>query len=145
VTSTMTAATAIMETTMATATVLAMGMMLLPPPTATMSMTTMAAFKDGNWTAAIGDGNDAATAANGDNVNDNDGGDSRTAIGKQQFDDNKQTMTMYVNDDGNDGNDRDGDGDGDDNGDDAVAATNRTMTMKTMWWFKDCNRTIAIG
>ncbi len=91
---------------------------------------------DGN---SNGGGNDAIAAANGDDVNDNDGGNLRTPIGQRQFDDDGGRTMMYVNNDGNDGDDGnevndgddgddgnggDGDGNGDSNGDDAATATN---------------------
>jgi hypothetical protein len=56
---------------------------------------------DGN---SNGIGNDATTAASSSNVDDNYGGDLRTAIGRWQFEDKNGTTTMYVNDDGNIGN-----------------------------------------
>jgi hypothetical protein len=43
-----------MATLMAMALAMAMAMFLLPPPMGTISMTMMAAFKDGNRTTAIG-------------------------------------------------------------------------------------------
>jgi hypothetical protein len=52
-----------------------------------------------------GSGDDAAAAANGNNVNDNNNGNSRMPIGRPQFDDGNGTKMMYIDDDGNDGND----------------------------------------
>ncbi len=46
---------------------------------------------DGN---SNGDGDDAAAAANGSDVNEDDSGNSRTMIGQWQLDDNNGTTTM---------------------------------------------------
>jgi hypothetical protein len=43
---------------------------------------TVYANDDGNDGESNGDGNDATAAADGSNANDNDGGDSRKAIGQ---------------------------------------------------------------
>ncbi len=78
---------------------------------------------DGNGGDGNGDGNgkgnsnDAAAATNSDDVDDNDGGNLRMAIGQWRLDDNNGTTTICVNDDGNDGNGRDGKGDGNGDGD----------------------------
>ncbi len=53
--------------------------------------------RDGNGKCnGNGDGNshDAASSAVGDTVDDNDGGNSRTAIGRRQLDNNNGTTTM---------------------------------------------------
>ncbi len=84
---------------------------------------------DGNDDSG-GEGNDAAPATYGNNVDDYDGGDSRTAIGRWQFDDNDGTTRMYIDVDGKEGNGKDGDGDsngdgnGNGDGNDAAAAAN---------------------
>jgi hypothetical protein len=47
-----------------------------------------------NNSKGIGNNNDAATTANGYDVNENDSGDSRTAIGQRQLNDNDGATTM---------------------------------------------------
>ncbi len=69
---------------------------------------------DGN---GKGDGDDAAAATNSDDVNDDDGGNSRMAIGRRQLDVDNGTTAICVNDDGDDGDGGDGKGDGDCDGD----------------------------
>ncbi len=75
--------------------------------------------RDGNGDGnGKGNGNDAAAATNSDDVDDNNGGKSRTAIGWWQLADNNGIVTICVNNDGDnvDGGQSKGDGDGDGNG-----------------------------
>jgi hypothetical protein len=68
---------------------------------------------DGN---GKGDSNDALAATDSDDVDDNNGSNSRTAIRRWHLDDNNGTMKICVDDDGVDGNGGDSKDDGDGNG-----------------------------